>query len=695
MPDSDPSYRKTEKKGHTDVHSSISLPLITSSQRRFVGGFPSRALSAIVMVAAFTLLSLLAVSQAQAQDQVQNQDGSFTLNLKNADISSLIQTVSRQTGRNFVVDPRVKARVTVISAEPLSEAELYQTFLSVLQVHGFAAVPSGDLIKIVPDVNAKQGPVPAYERDSREGDQLVTQVIKVENVPAAQLVPILRPLVPQQGHLAAYAATNTLIITDRSSNIQRLTDIIADIDRPDSEEVEVVQLQHASSREVISILQSIQSNVAQSGGSTGALRFAPDERTNSILLSGDSASRKRTRELIEKLDTSVESGGNTRVVYLRYASAVDLLEVLTGVSAGQAEIGTGGGGGDEGGQSEGGGGAPTVDSNGILQAPTESAPTASIIRRSGEDAGTPNIDIQADEDTNALIITAPPDEMRSILAVIEQLDIRRAQVLVEAIIADLSENNTSELGVNWAVDGTSSNRPAAYTNLGGATQELAATAFAVENGGAGAQLGTGLSLALGRFGTGGVDFGFLLSAIATDADNNILSTPSLVTMDNQEAEITVGQNVPFVTGTQLSSSNDNPFQTIERQDVGITLKVKPQINEGDNIRMEIEQEVSDVAPERGQRRFRHRDHTHAPSRLPVLIEDGQTTGTRWPDRRQDRRQSRQGSVPGRPAAATVVCSVTRTATKEKRNLMVFLAPADTARSGKCEFLQPREVRPDS
>lgn len=660
------------------------LPLTKSPSGPSAGTQSSTGWQPLALCLSLAVSSVLPLTPALAQSQGQNQgqgqarEGSFTLNLKNADISSLIQTVSRQTGRNFVVDPRVKARVTVISAQPLNEDELYETFLSVLQVHGFAAVPSGDLVKIVPDVNAKQGPVPAYDEDAREGDQLVTRVIKVENVPAAQLVPILRPLVPQQGHLAAYAATNTLIITDRASNIQRLSDIISDIDRPDSEEVEVVQLRHASSREVISILQSIQSRNAQAGGSSGVLRFAADERTNSVLLSGDSASRKRTRDLIEKLDTPVESGGNTRVVYLRYASAVDLLDVLTGVSAGQAEIGTGGGGDQGGGGQDGGGqppgaGAPTVDANGVIQPPQEQPPTASIIRRlGGNETSRPNIDIQADEDTNALIITAPPDEMRSILAVVEQLDIRRAQVLVEAIIAELTENNTSELGVNFAVRGTNSNRPAAYTNLGGATQDLAANAFALQNGGAGASLGTGLSLALGRFGTGGVDFGFLLSAIATDADNNILSTPSLVTMDNQEAEITVGQNVPFVTGTQLSSSNDNPFQTIERQDVGITLKVKPQINEGDNIRMQIEQEVSDVAPSAVSGASDIVTNTRS-IKTTVLIEDGQTLvlGGLIDDKIGDTRDKVPflGDLPLLGSMFRY-----RTATKEKRNLMVFLHP---------------------
>ena len=592
------------------------------------------------------------------------QEGTFTLNLKNADIHSLIQTVSRQSGKNFVVDPRVKARVTVISAKPLSADELYETFLSVLQVHGYAAVPSGDLIKIVPDVNAKQGPVPAFNADASISDQLVTQVIKVENVPAAQLVPILRPLVPQQGHLAAYAATNTLIITDRSSNIQRLINIINGIDRPDSDEVEIVRLNHASAQEVIRIIGSLQSRAGAAPGSPAAVRFAADDRTNSILLSGDATARMRLRGLISNLDTPVESGGNTRVVYLRYANAADLLQILTGVSAGQAKIGTGGND-DDGGSGTTGNTTATVDANG---APVPQTPQASIIRRTNtQDSDRPNVDIQADEDTNALIITAPPDEMRSILAVIEQLDIRRAQVLVEAIIAELSENNSSALGVNFAVDGSASNRPIAYTNLGGATQQLAATVASQ-----GAALGNGLSLALGRFGTGGVDFGFLLSAIASDSDNNILSTPTLVTMDNQEAEIVVGQNVPFVTGTQLSASNNNPFQTIERQDIGISLKVKPQINEGNNIKMEIEQEVSDVSTTSVTGASDITTNKRS-IKTTVMVEDGQTLvlGGLIDDQISETKDKVPflGDIPLLGSLFRY-----RSTIKTKRNLMVFLHP---------------------
>jgi len=593
------------------------------------------------------------------------QEGTFTLNLKNADIHSLIQTVSRQSGRNFVVDPRVKARVTVISSKPLNSDELYETFLSVLQVHGYSAVPSGDLIKIVPDVNAKQGPVPAYDAETGNSDQLVTQVIKVENVPAAQLVPILRPLVPQQGHLAAYAATNTLIVTDRASNIGRLITIINGIDRPDNDEVEVVQLRHASASEIIRILQSLQSRAGQVDGTPGSVRFAADERTNSILLSGDQAARVRTRGLIVNLDTPVPSGGNTRVIYLRYANAPDLLAILTGVSAGQAQIGTSSEGDD--GNTAQAASAPTVDANGV---PVPQVPTASLVRRATQQNDRPNVDIQADEDTNALIITAPPDEMRSILAVIEQLDIRRAQVLVEAIIAELSASNSAQLGVNFAVDGTNENRPAAFTT----TQQLAAT---IASGGA--ALGSGLSLVLGRFGSDGIDFGILLSAIASDSDNNILSTPTLVTMDNQEAEIVVGQNVPFVTGQQLSTANNNPFQTIERQDIGISLKVRPQINkvrpqinEGNNIKMDIEQEVSDVSNTAVTGASDITTNTRR-IKTTVLVEDGQTLvlGGLIDDQINDTRDKVPllGDIPLLGSLFRY-----RTTSKSKRNLMVFLHP---------------------
>lgn len=531
-------------------------------------------------------------------------DNTFTLNLKNTDIHSLIATVSKQTGKNFVVDPRVKAKVTVISTDPVSADGLYEVFLSVLQVHGYSAVPAGDLIKIVPDVTAKQGPVPILGNDADSSDQLVTQVIKVINVPAAQLVPILRPMVPQQGHLAAYAATNSLIITDRSSNIQRLTTIIKRIDRPDNEEIEVVRLDHASAADIVRTLTSLQSNNLGGQQGPGAIQLVADERTNSVLISGDQAVRVRIRGLIAHLDTPIESGGNTRVVYLKYANAEDMVGILQGVSQGQAKVGA---------TTEVAGGAATP-SQAAPQQPVQNTANANPVAnnlaaqraaaqnavraRSSADVGQSNVDIQADSNTNSLIITAPADEMQNILAVIRQLDIRRAQVLVEAVIAEITEDNTREFGINFLLDGSAKDVPLGYSNLGGATDGLlgiAGSAAAATQGGAlPSSLGSGLSLALGRFGSGEIDFGFLVRAIASDADNNILSTPSLMTLDNEEAEIVVGSNVPFVTGQQLSANNDNPFQTIERRDIGLTLKVKPQINEGNTIKMVLEQEVSDV-----------------------------------------------------------------------------------------------------
>lgn len=519
----------------------------------------------------------------------------FTLNLKNTDIHSLISTVSKQTGRNFVVDPRVKAKVTVISTDPVSADGLYEVFLSVLQVHGYSAVPAGDLIKIVPDVTAKQGPVPILGDSNDSSDQLVTQVVAVVNVPAAQLVPILRPMVPQQGHLAAYAATNSLIITDRSSNIQRLMTIIKRIDRPDNEEIEVVRLNHASATDIVRTLTSLQRGNIGGQQGPGAIQLVADERTNSVLISGDTAVRVRMRGLIAHLDTPIESGGNTRVVYLKFANAEDMVGILEGVSQGQAKVGATTAAGDSAPATP----RPAVQQ--VQQAQQNANPAANnaaqdaVRARSSADVGQSNVDIQADSNTNSLIITAPPDEMQNILAVIRQLDIRRAQVLVEAVIAEITEDNTREFGINFLLDGSDKNVPTGFTNLGGATDgALGIAAGAAQNGGLPSSLGSGLSLALGRFGSGEIDFGFLVRAIASNADNNILSTPSLMTLDNEEAEIVVGSNVPFVTGQQLSANNNNPFQTIERRDIGLTLKVKPQINDGNTIKMELEQEVSDV-----------------------------------------------------------------------------------------------------
>jgi general secretion pathway protein D len=501
-----------------------------------------------VIIALCLLLTVCSASFAEVM---------ATLNLKDADIRTLIKTVSEYTGRNFVIDPRVKARVTVVSSKPMDKDELYQVFLSILQVHGFAAVPAGDVIKIVPDVAAKQGPVPtASSGEPGEGDELVTRVVSVKHVPAAQLVPILRPLVPQQGLLAAYAPSNTLIITDRASNINRLLNIIGRVDRSDTDEIEIISLRYASAAEVVRIIESLkQQGGAANTPSTAKYSLSADERTNSILIAGDRSSRLKLRGLIAHLDTPLDTEGRTQVVFLKNAMAKDLATILTGIAEEEQK------------------------------AQGKTAATTSKDQ----------ISIQADEASNALIITAAPAIQRSLKSVIRQLDIRREQILLEAIIAEVGLQLSAQLGVQFIAAGADSSGnvelPGGLTNFGGTGNSLPSLIADPTT------IGSGLSLAVGSL-SGTMQFGVLLRALQGDAAANLLSTPSLVTMDNEEAEITVGQNLPFVTGQYTSTGSGegvtNPFQTIERQDVGIKLKIKPQINEGNAIKMAIEQEASNL-----------------------------------------------------------------------------------------------------
>jgi len=483
----------------------------------------------------------------------------MTLNLKDADINAVISTVSEMTGKNFIVDPRVKGRVTVISSRPMEADEIYQVFLSVLSVHGFAAVPGKNVTKIVPEVNAKQDAVPTISKNGKQaGDQTVTRVLQVNNVAAAQLVPILRPLMPQEAHLAAYAPTNVLIASGTAANIERIVGLVRRIDLSSESENELIPLKHASAGEVERILNALQQSAAKAGAAPGEeVKIIADTRTNSVILSGDKSSRLHLKRILKQLDTPLESSGNTRVIYLHYAKATDLAEVLNGIGQTIIEEKTGG-------------------AKGAAAKP----------------GGT--LKIQADESTNALVINAPPDVMRDLEGVIRQLDVRRAQVMVKAVVAEVSTDSFAELGIQWAYDNSDSNGPVGLIDF---NNTIGGLAGAVEGTSAPPKL-DGLTLAAGDFTDGVFKFGALLRALSGDADNNIISTPTLVTMDNEEAEIVVGQNVPFVTGSYSStgagSTPTNPFQTIQREDVGLKLKIKPQINEGDAIRMEISHELSSL-----------------------------------------------------------------------------------------------------
>lgn len=539
----------------------------------------------ITLIGCLVLSSQYFMSLAQAE--------SVTLNLKGADINAVIGTVADITNKNFIVDPRVKGQVTIISSRPMNEKEIYQVFLSVLEVHGFTAVPIGKIIKILPDADAKHSAIPALpENKTGRGDEAVTRVIEIEHVTAAQLVPILRPLVPPQGHLAAYPASNMLIISDRAANINRLVEIIDRIDQPTSGEIEFVQLEHAAAVDVVRVLNNLQQQNKKNAKSQIPILVA-DDRSNSILIGGEKAKRLQLRAIIAHLDTPSETTGDTHVVYLRYAKAVDLVPVLTGVQQTREKVGT-----------------TKVKGQKAIPRATKSTQQGLF-------------NIQADESSNALVITAPLGVFRSLQDVIRKLDIRRAQVLVEAVVAEVSLNTTGKLGVEWLGvdrDPSGTTRPAIATNFGNGLTDALATLPSGST--ALPSIGRGVTFGIGKIVKDGFSFGGLINALKTDGATNILSTPNLVTLDNQEAEIFVGQEVSIPSGSFTSTTNDstNPFTTFNREKVGLTLKVKPQISEGNTVKLEIDQSIEDIIA--GQAGEGDLQTSERSIKTTVIVDDG-------------------------------------------------------------------------
>lgn len=510
----------------------------------------------------------------------------WKVNLKDADISALVSEVAEVTGRNFIVDPRVKGTVTVISTKALTANELYELFLGVLSVNGFAAVPSGKAVKIVPDVNAKQFGVPVDVNLSKKGEALVTRVIRLENTNAVDMVPVLRPMMPQFAHLAAIPSANALVLSDHANNIDSLTRIIDQLDATDGDEIEVLPLRDARVDDVVAMMESLTSpggsNVPAGVKDSKQLfrvRVVADSRANRLLLKGDARGRKRLRELIATLDTPSERLGGVKVFRLKHAAAKQVADVLRGLVSGD-----GGSAGSSSARSMGASGSGAG----------ASAAPVSVAMGNG-------VGLIADESLNALVVRADPALMREIMNVVEQLDQRRSQVLIQAAIVEVSGDDARQLGVQWAAgDPTKGvgliNFSAAGTPLSSlATAALSPTPV-VPSISEGATLGFGKS----ETNSNGdrTFYGAIIQALSSVTNANLLSTPSIMTLDNQEAKIVVGQNVPFITGTTTSASTTtaNPFQTIERQDVGITLRVKPSIGEGGTVRLEIEQEVSAVLP---------------------------------------------------------------------------------------------------
>ncbi len=577
----------------------------------------------LVPVVMLFWLGLSAFNTALAQ-------ATITPNYKDADIQQIIEAVSEVTGRNFVIDPRVKAQVTMLSSTPMSSEAFYEAFLSILQVYGYVAVPSGDIIKILPDANARQ--MPGWEGTTgSRADDIVTRVVIVNNVSAAQLVPILRPLIPQYGHLAAHPASNMLIISDRSANVERLISIIRRIDQAGDDEFEVIRLTHASSSDTVRVVTALQQSGTADGGARKTTIVA-DDRTNSILISGDRAARLRLRALITHLDTPLEDGGDTRVRYLRYANAADLAGKLETQYSSSA----------------------TADGNGGTQS---------------------GIVIWADEETNALIVTAPPKVMRSMMTVVDKIDIRRAQVLVEAIVVEVLADNAASLGITWAAyDEGIAVGATDFSQIGPGAVGLLGSALGDDPTQAVSAISDGINAAVGSVSETGLSFAAVIQALEADTNSNIMATPTLVTLDNEEAEISVGQEVPFVTGsfsnTGAAGGAVSPFQTVERQQVGLTLKITPQINEGDAILLTIDQEVSSVSDSTQAVDLITNNRTITTS---VIVDDGATLVLggliRDEMREKEQRVPILGSIPLLGALFRG-----KEAQLVKTNLMIFIKP---------------------
>ncbi len=517
-------------------------------------------------VQSLALLVALCVPHAVAQD--------FTVNLKDTDIQEFIEFVADVTETTIVVDPSVKGKVKVISSKPVSKAELYDLFLSILDVHGYTAVRSGAVVRVIPNKNARSAPVDVISGTSVINDEYVTQVIRLENVSAAKLIPVLRPLVPQQAHMAAYAPSNAIIISDIRANINRMEEIIASMDQSAVKKTDVIKLRYGVATDVVEMLKTLEKSRAGEGADANdEATLVADKRTNSVVVTADELSIERIKSLIDYLDIPLEQSGNVRVMYLEYADAKEVAEVLTRVMQNLSRLD------DE-------------------------------VTGRNRSANASKSTIEADEGTNSLIITADTDEMVALEAVIARLDIRRAQVLVEAIIVEMEIVEGRELGLQWLFANDSGLYGSNISTSGAQQGRNATLAQAIipedstsEEIGVRSLAGALSQVPGTTFGWGLVDQGLtmttILNALESQGNANILSTPSLLTLDNEEAFITVGQQVPFVTGsyTNTGAANGvaNPFQTIQRENVGVTLQVTPQINEGDSVVMDIVQEVSSIS----------------------------------------------------------------------------------------------------
>ena len=611
-----------------------------------------------------TLLTLTLASPpvAIAQDTV-------TLNFVNADIPSVVKAIGGHTGKNFIIDPRVTGNMNIISQTPVSKDLAYQILLSALRVHGYAAIEERGVVKIVPEADAKTSGTVIERGTQISGDRIVTQVFALQNENAAQLATVLRPLVAPNNFIGAYPGNNTLVITDYAENVKRIARIIASIDVPASTDVQMIQLKYASAVDVANLLKGLMPETSANPATPGLppkLTLGVEPRTNSLLVRADTpALVTRIKALVAGMDIPTAAGGNIHVVYLRNAEATKLADTLRSLVSGSA----------------------AVSATTSTLTPASTAGQSASATSSSASTAAPSSSIQAYAATNSLVIVAPDHVYNSLRTVIDKLDARRAQVFVEALIVEVSTSVSSEFGIQWQdLSGLKLDRSGAQviggTNFGGAGNNIIGAASNISTVGAGLNIG----IVRGRINIPGVgevlNLGALARALEADQKNNVLSTPNILTLDNEEAKIVVGQNVPFVTGsfTQSSNSSTNPFQTIERKDIGLTLRVTPQVAEGGTVKLKVYQEVSSVVPTTSNVKSADLITNKRSIENTVLVDDGQIVvigGLISDDTKNG--ESKVPLLGDIPFIGNLFKYQNRS--RDKTNLMVFLRPT-VLRDGK-------------
>ncbi|CAM4050744.1 Pullulanase secretion envelope pulD [Kerstersia similis] len=537
-------------------------------------------------------------------------DNQVMLNFVDADLQGVVRALARFTGKNFIVDPRVKGQLTLVSEAPVSPGTAYSMLLGALRMQGFAVVEVDGVSRVVPEADAKlQGsPVSSADQAGAAGSGLMTRVFSLRYENAANLVPVLRPMIAPNNPINAYPGNNTLVITDYADNLDRIAQVIAGIDTPHSINTDVVPIRYAIAADIAGLASQLLEGQGGSGDATQRISVVADPRTNSVLIRAGSPARlDLAKELIQRIDSPTTKPGNLHVVYLRNAQATKLAEVLRGALTGQGGSSTGSDGlSNTSGMSNSSNSSSSSSSRSSNNALGLGSSTNTGSSSSGSSSSNQQsvafsaggATIQADPSTNTLIISAPDPLYRSLREVIDQLDQRRAQVLVESLIVEVNADNSAEFGIQWMVGGDNINSGnttfVGGSNLGGSgiTGKGPTTIDA---------LGKGLSLGVVKgtvdiLGNEVLNLGVLARAMEGTGQANVLSTPNLLTLDNEEASIMVGSTVPFVTG-QYTTSGDgssNPFQTIEREDVGLTLRIRPQISEGGTVKLALYQEVSNI-----------------------------------------------------------------------------------------------------